>query len=59
VSELLPGTPQVKHLMRSHGSVPELVAAARDGGMRSLRQNAIEKVLSGVLDLPSARAVAS
>jgi type II secretory ATPase GspE/PulE/Tfp pilus assembly ATPase PilB-like protein len=59
VYELLAGTPQIKHLIRTHGSVPQLLAAAQEGGMLSLRQNAIEKVLGGVLDLVSARAVSS
>ncbi|MGH8565325.1 MAG: ATPase, T2SS/T4P/T4SS family [Gammaproteobacteria bacterium] len=57
VYELLAGTPEIRHLVRSHGSVPQLVAAAEEGGMLSLRQDAIEKVLGGVLDLASARAV--
>ena len=59
VYELLAGTPQIKHLVRSHGTVPQLVAAAKEGGMLLLRQDAIEKVLRGVLDLTSARAVSS
>ena len=57
VYELLAGTPQIKHLVRSYGSVPQVVAAAEESGMLSLRQDAIEKVLRGVLDLASARAV--
>jgi type II secretory ATPase GspE/PulE/Tfp pilus assembly ATPase PilB-like protein len=56
VYELLSGTPQVKQLVRSRGTVPELVEAARGGGMRLLRQDAIDKVLGGLLDLKSARA---
>jgi type II secretory ATPase GspE/PulE/Tfp pilus assembly ATPase PilB-like protein len=59
VYELLAGTPQIKHLVRSHGTVPQLLAVAQEGGMLSLRQNAIEKLLSGALDLASARAVSS
>jgi type II secretory ATPase GspE/PulE/Tfp pilus assembly ATPase PilB-like protein len=59
VYELLAGTPDIKHLVRSHGTVPQLLCAAQDGGMFSLRQNAIEKILQGVLDLASARAVSS
>jgi len=59
VYELLAGTPEIKHLVRSHGTVPQLLCAAQDGGMLSLRQNAIEKVLRGVLDMASARAVSS
>jgi type II secretory ATPase GspE/PulE/Tfp pilus assembly ATPase PilB-like protein len=59
VYELLPGTPQIKHLVRSHATVPQLLAAAQEGNMLSLRQNAIAKLLKGILDLPSARAVSS
>jgi len=59
VYELLAGTTQVKHLVRSRGTVPQLVAAAQEEGMHSLRQNAIERVLHGVLDMASARAVSS
>jgi type II secretory ATPase GspE/PulE/Tfp pilus assembly ATPase PilB-like protein len=59
VYELLTSTPHVKHLIRTRGSVPELFAAAQEGGMLALRQNAIEKVLLGVLDLAGARSVSS
>jgi type II secretory ATPase GspE/PulE/Tfp pilus assembly ATPase PilB-like protein len=59
VYELLPGSAEVKHLVRTHSPVPELLAAAQRDGMLSLRQCAIEKVLRGVLDLGSARAVSS
>jgi len=59
VYELLSGTPEVKHLIRTHGPVPQIVVAAQAGGMLTLRQNAIDKVLRGTLDLASARAVAS
>ena len=59
VYELLSGTPEVKHLVRTHSPVPELLSAAQQGGMLSLRQCAIEKVLRGVIDLGSARAVSS
>jgi type II secretory ATPase GspE/PulE/Tfp pilus assembly ATPase PilB-like protein len=59
VYELLEGTPQIKHLIRTHASVPELVTAAQEAGMLALRQDAIEKVLRGVLDVPSARAVSN
>jgi type II secretory ATPase GspE/PulE/Tfp pilus assembly ATPase PilB-like protein len=59
VYELLSGTPEVKQLARSHGTVPQIVDAARAGGMRLLHQDAIEKVLLGILDRPSARSVSS
>jgi type II secretory ATPase GspE/PulE/Tfp pilus assembly ATPase PilB-like protein len=59
VYELLSGTPEVKHLVRTRSPVPELLASAQRSGMLSLRQCAIDKVLRGVLDLGSARAVSS
>jgi len=59
VYELLSGTAEIKHLVRSHGTVPQILSAAQAGGMVSLRQNAIHKLLQGILDLPSARAVSS
>lgn len=59
VYELLSGTPHVKEVIRSRGSVPQVQDAAMEGGMRLLHQDAIEKVLSGVLDLAGARAASS
>ena len=59
VYELLASSPLVKGVIRSRGSVPEVLEAAQAGGMRLLRQDAIEKVLGGVIDLASARAVSS
>lgn len=59
VYELLAGTPEIKHLVRSHGTVPQLLAVAQEDGMLSLRQIAIEKLLAGVLDLASMRTVSS
>jgi len=55
VYELLVSTPQIKNVIRSRGSAPQVAEAAQQSGMRLLRQDAIEKVLSGVLDLASAR----
>jgi type II secretory ATPase GspE/PulE/Tfp pilus assembly ATPase PilB-like protein len=59
VYELLSATPDIKHLVRSRGTVPQVVALAQGQGTVSLRQHAIEKVLQGILDLASARAVSS
>ena len=59
IYELLAGTAQVKELVRARGTVPQLVDAARHHGMRTLRQDAIEKVLAGTIDLASARAASS
>ena len=59
VYELLSATPGIKHLVRSRGTVPQVVAHAQAQGTISLRQHAIEKVLQGILDLASARSVSS
>jgi type II secretory ATPase GspE/PulE/Tfp pilus assembly ATPase PilB-like protein len=59
IYELLSGTPEVKQLARSHGTVPQIVEAGLAGGMRLLHQDAIEKLLLGILDRPSARSVSS
>jgi type II secretory ATPase GspE/PulE/Tfp pilus assembly ATPase PilB-like protein len=59
VYELLPGTAELKQLIQTHSTVAQMVTLAQQQGMLSLRQNAIEKVLQGVLDLASARAVAA
>jgi type II secretory ATPase GspE/PulE/Tfp pilus assembly ATPase PilB-like protein len=58
VYELLAGTPEIKHLIHTHGTAQQLLAAAQADGMRSMQQNAIDSVLRGVLDLLSARTVA-
>ena len=59
VYELLSGTPDVKHFIRSRGTVPQVVEAGLAGGMRLLRQDAIDKTLRGLLDRASARAASS
>lgn len=59
VYELLSATPEVKQLMRSRATVPQIVVAARAAGMRLLRQDAIERTLRGILDRASARTVSS
>jgi type II secretory ATPase GspE/PulE/Tfp pilus assembly ATPase PilB-like protein len=59
VYELLASTPAIKHLVRTQAALPDLLALAQREGMVSVRQNAIVKVLGGVLDLATARAVSS
>ena len=59
VYELLVASPRIKEMIRLRGSVPQVEEAAQSGGMRLLRQDAIEKVLSGLLDLPNARSVST
>ena len=57
--ELLEATPDIKHLIRSGGTTPQIAESARRSGMRLLRHDAIEKVLSGTIDLASARGAVS
>jgi len=59
VYELLTATPQIKSLIRSRGTAPQLAELAQASGMRMLRQDAIDKVLRGVLDLDNARSVST
>jgi len=59
VYELLVSTPQMKHLVRSRATVPQLTEAAMNGGMRRLKHDAIEKIWSGALDLHAARTVSA
>ena len=59
VYELLPASADIKHLVRTRATVPEVAALAQRDGMVSLRQHAIQKVLQCVLDIASARAVAN
>ncbi|MEH6459135.1 ATPase, T2SS/T4P/T4SS family [Chitinimonas sp. JJ19] len=55
--ELLVGTDAVKKRIQEHARVAELLAVALDEGMRTLKQDGIEKVLQGVTDLHQVRAV--
>jgi type II secretory ATPase GspE/PulE/Tfp pilus assembly ATPase PilB-like protein len=59
VYELLVATPHIKDLIRSRGSAPQVSEAAQLSGMHLRRQDAIDKVLSGVIDLVSARAAST
>ena len=59
IYELLVANPRLKDLIRTRASIPQLVELACEGGMRLLRQDAIDKVLQGVLDLSAARAASS
>jgi len=55
--ELLIGTDPVKKLIQEHARVAELLATALEEGMRTLKQDGIEKVLAGVTDIHQVRAV--
>jgi type II secretory ATPase GspE/PulE/Tfp pilus assembly ATPase PilB-like protein len=55
--ELLVGTDPLKKQIQEHARVAELFATALEEGMRTLKQDGIEKVLSGVTDMHQVRAV--
>lgn len=55
--ELLIGTDPVKKAIQEHARVAELFAIALEEGMRTLKQDGIEKVLSGITDIQQVRAV--
>ena len=55
--ELMVGTDAVKKLIQEHARVADLVASALEDGMRTLKMDGIEKVLSGITDMKQVRAV--
>lgn len=59
VHELLVVTPPVRHLVRMKSPVSEIVPVAMASGMRTLKQDGIEKVLQGFTTIEQVRAVCS
>jgi type II secretory ATPase GspE/PulE/Tfp pilus assembly ATPase PilB-like protein len=55
--ELLLGSDLIKKLIQEHSRVAEVLAAALNEGMRTLKQDGVEKVLQGVTDMHQVRAV--
>ncbi|MDD5471114.1 MAG: ATPase, T2SS/T4P/T4SS family [Sideroxydans sp.] len=55
--ELLIGTDPVKKAIQEHARVAELFAIALEEGMRTLKQDGIEKVLQGITDIHQVRSV--
>ncbi len=55
--ELLMGTDQIKKNIQEHARVAEMLATALDTGMRTLKQDGIEKILMGITDIHQVRAV--
>jgi type II secretory ATPase GspE/PulE/Tfp pilus assembly ATPase PilB-like protein len=55
--ELLLGSDLIKKLIQEHARVAEILAAALNDGMRTLKQDGMEKVLQGVTDMHQVRAV--
>ena len=57
VYELLVADAAVKRLVQSRSPVTEVAAAAMAAGMRTLKQDGIDKVLQGLTDLAQVRAL--
>ncbi|MEK6593072.1 MAG: ATPase, T2SS/T4P/T4SS family [Pseudomonadota bacterium] len=55
--ELLVGTDALKKNIQEHARVADMLATALADGMRTLKQDGIEKVLMGITDMPQVRAV--
>jgi type II secretory ATPase GspE/PulE/Tfp pilus assembly ATPase PilB-like protein len=55
--ELLMGTDEIKKLIQEHARVAEMLAVALENGMRTLKQDGIEKVMQGITDIHQVRAV--
>jgi type II secretory ATPase GspE/PulE/Tfp pilus assembly ATPase PilB-like protein len=55
--ELLIGTDRMKKNIQEHARVAEMLATALEDGMRTLKQDGIEKVLQGITDMAQVRAV--
>jgi len=55
--ELLLGSDAVKKHIQEHARVAEILATGLEEGMRTLKQDGIEKVLQGITDIHQVRAV--
>ncbi|RZT09223.1 Type II secretory pathway ATPase GspE/PulE or T4P pilus assembly pathway ATPase PilB [Duganella sp. CF402] len=55
--ELMIGTDKVKKLLQEHARVAQLLAAALEDGMLTLKMDGIEKILLGITDIKMVRAV--
>lgn len=55
--ELMIGSDKVKKLLQEHARVAQLLAAALEDGMLTLKMDGMEKVLSGITDMKQVRAV--
>ena len=56
-NELLLGTDETKRHIQEHARVSVVLATAMEEGMRTLKQDGIEKVLQGITDIKQVRAV--
>lgn len=55
--ELMPGSANLKRLIQERARVDDLLATALAEGMRTLRQDGIEKTLAGITDMAQVRKV--
>ncbi|MGZ8198810.1 MAG: GspE/PulE family protein, partial [Burkholderiales bacterium] len=55
--ELLIGTDRIKQHIQEHARVAQVLSTALEEGMRTLKQDGIEKVLQGITDIQQVRAV--
>jgi len=55
--ELLIGTDRIKMLVQERARVAQVLVTALEDGMRTLKQDGIEKVLQGITDIQQVRAV--
>ncbi len=55
--ELLIGTDRIKKHIQEHSRVSDMLVTALEDGMRTLKQDGIEKVLQGITDIQQVRAV--
>ena len=55
--ELLVGTDLLKRQIQEHAHVAELLATALNEGMRTLKMDGIEKIMSGITDIKQVRSV--
>ena len=55
--ELMIGTDKIKRLLQERARVAQLLAAALEDGMMTLKMDGIEKVLSGITDMKMVRQV--
>jgi len=55
--ELLIGSDRIKKDIQNHARVAKMFATCLDDGMRTLKQDGIEKVLQGITDIQQVRAV--
>jgi type II secretory ATPase GspE/PulE/Tfp pilus assembly ATPase PilB-like protein len=56
IFEILSGSPEIRRLIRQRRPVEEVAAAAMQRGMRTLRQDGLEKALAGYCDIAEVRA---